>query len=205
MRGLLGKKLGMSRVFNGDGEVVPVTILNVGPCVVTQVKTFENDGYEAVQLGYGRKKDKHLTKPLKGHFKKSSVKPSKVLAEFDIVPGFDYVLGSVFHVGLFNQGDFVRVTGTSKGRGFTGVIKRHNFARQKKTHGTGHTERAPGSIGQASDPSRVFPGMRMAGRHGNTKTTIENLEVVEVDRENNHLIIKGSIPGPKGAIVTIEK
>ena len=205
MRGLLGEKIGMSRVFNNYGEVVPVTILNVGPCVVTQVKTFENDGYQAVQIGYGYKKDKHLTKPLKGHFKKSSSKPSNVLAEFDVVPGFDYVLGSVFHVGLFNQGDFVRVSGTSKGRGFAGVIKRHNFSRQKKTHGTGHTERAPGSIGQASDPSRVFPGMRMAGRHGNAKVTIENLEVVDVDRENNHLIVKGSIPGPKGSIVTIEK
>ena len=205
MRGLLGEKIGMSRVFNDHGEVVPVTILNVGPCVVTQVKTFENDGYQAVQIGYGYKKDKHLTKPLKGHFKKSSSKPSKVLAEFDIVPGFDYVLGSVFHVGLFNQGDFVRVSGSSKGRGFTGVIKRHNFSRQKKTHGTGHTERAPGSIGQASDPSRVFPGMRMAGRHGNAKVTIENLEVVDVDSQNNHLIVKGSIPGPKGSIVTIEK
>ena len=205
MRGMLGKKIGMSRVFNNHGEVVPVTILNVGPCVVTQVKTLENDGYQAVQIGYGYKKDKHLTKPLEGHFKKSSSKPSEVLAEFDVVPGFDYVLGSVFHVGLFNQGDFVRVSGTSKGRGFAGVIKRHNFSRQKKTHGTGHTERAPGSIGQASDPSRVFPGMRMAGRYGNAKVTVENLEVVDVDRENNHLIVKGSIPGPKGSIVTIEK
>mgnify|MGYP001401182296 FL=1 len=205
MRGMLGKKIGMSRVFNNHGEVVPVTILNVGPCVVTQVKTLENDGYQAVQIGYGYKKDKHLTKPLEGHFKKSSSKPSEVLAEFDVVPGFDYVLGSVFHVGLFNQGDFVRVSGTSKGRGFAGVIKRHNFSRQKKTHGTGHTERAPGSIGQASDPSRVFPGMRMAGRHGNAKVTVENLEVVDVDRENNHLIVKGSIPGPKGSIVTVEK
>ena len=205
MRGLLGEKIGMSRVFNNHGEVVPVTILNVGPCVVTQVKTFENDGYKAVQIGYGLKKSKHLTKPLKGHFKKSLSRPSKVLAEFDVVPGFDYVLGSVFHVGLFNQGDFVRVSGPSKGRGFTGVIKRHNFSRQKKTHGTGHTERAPGSIGQASDPSRVFPGMRMAGRHGNAKVTIENLEVVDVDKEKNHLVVKGSVPGPKGSIVTIEK
>ena len=205
MRGMLGRKIGMSRVFNNYGEVIPVTILNVGPCVVTQVKTLENDGYQAVQIGYGYKKDKHLTKPLEGHFKKSSSKPSEVLAEFDVVPGFDYVLGSVFHVGLFNQGDFVRVSGTSKGRGFAGVIKRHNFSRQKKTHGTGHTERAPGSIGQASDPSRVFPGMRMAGRHGNAKVTVENLEVVDVDRENNCLIVKGSIPGPKGSIVTVEK
>ncbi len=205
MRGLLGKKIGMSRVFNSDGEVVPVTILNVGPCVVTQVKTIENDGYESVQLGYGQKKDKHLTKPLKGHLQKSMGSSPKVLAEFDIVPGFNYVLGSIFHVGLFNQGDFVKVTGASKGRGFTGVIKRHNFSRQKKTHGTGHTERAPGSIGQASDPSRVFPGMRMAGRHGNAKVKIQNLEVVDVNKENNQLIIKGSVPGPKGSIVTIEK
>tara|TARA_A100001015_G_scaffold140976_1_gene156463 strand:- start:5832 stop:6449 length:618 start_codon:yes stop_codon:yes gene_type:complete len=205
MRGLLGKKMGMSRVFNSEGEVVPVTILNAGPCVVTQIKTFKNDGYEAVQVGYELKKEKHLTKPLKGHFKKASVKPSKFLAEFDIVPGFNYVLGSVFHVGLFKKGDFIRVSGSSKGRGFAGVIKRHNFSRQKKTHGTGHTERAPGSIGQASDPSRVFPGMKMAGRHGNAKVTIENLEVVDVDKDNNHLIVKGSIPGPKGSIVTIEK
>ncbi len=205
MRGLLGTKIGMSRVFNEAGEAVPVTILNAGPCVVTQLKTIKNDGYEAVQIGYGFKKDKHLTKPLKGHLRKSKRKPSKFLAEFDAVPGFDYVLGSVFHVGLFNQGDFVRVSGTSKGRGFTGVIKRHNFSRQKKTHGTGHTERAPGSIGQASDPSRVFPGMRMAGHHGNAKVTIENLEVVDVDKKNNYLIVKGSVPGPKGSIVTIEK
>ena len=205
MRGLLGVKIGMSRVFDDRGEVVPVTVLNVGPCIVTQVKTLEKDGYEAVQLGYGHKKDKHVTKALKGHLDKSSDKPSKVLAEFEIVPGFDYVLGTIFHVGLFNQGDFVRVSGSSKGRGFAGVIKRHNFSRQKKTHGTGHTERAPGSIGQASDPSRVFPGMKMAGRHGNSKVTVENLEVVDVDKETNCLIVKGSVPGPKGAIVTVQK
>ena len=205
MRGLLGVKIGMSRVFDDKGEVVPVTVLNVGPCIVTQVKTLEKDGYEAVQLGYGHKKDKHLTKALKGHLDKSSDKPSKVLAEFEIVPGFDYVLGTIFHVGLFNQGDFVRVSGSSKGRGFAGVIKRHNFSRQKKTHGTGHTERAPGSIGQASDPSRVFPGMKMAGRHGNSKVTVENLEVVDVDKETNCLVVKGSVPGTKGAIVTVQK
>ena len=205
MRGLLGEKLGMSRVFNNHGEVVPVTILNVGPCVVTQVKTLENDGYQAVQIGYGYKKDKHLTKPLGGHFKKSSSKPSEVLAEFDVVPGFDYVLGSVFHVGLFNQGDFVRVSGSSKGRGFAGVIKRHNFSRQKKTHGTGHTERAPGSIGQASDPSRVFPGMKMAGRYGNAKVTIENLEIMKIDKENNQLLIKGAVPGAKNSTLFIRK
>ena len=205
MRGLLGKKLGMTRVFNSDGESVPVTVLNAGPCVVTQVKTIKNDGYEAVQVGFETKKEKHLTKPLKGHFQKADVEPLKILAEFDIVPGFNYTLGTTFHVGLFNQGDFIKVSGISKGRGFTGVIKRHNFSRQKKTHGTGHTERAPGSIGQASDPSRVFPGMRMAGRHGNDKVTIKNLEVVDINKEKNYLIVKGSVPGAKGSIVTIEK
>ena len=205
MRGLIGQKVGMTRVFNSSGDVVPVTVLNVGPCVVTQVKTLNTDGYEAVQLGYGFRKDKHLNNPLKGHFNKSNSKPSKFLAEFDVVPGYEYRLGSVFHVGLFNLGDFVRVSGNSKGRGFAGVIKRHNFARQKKTHGTGHTERAPGSIGQASDPSRVFPGMKMAGRHGNSKVTVKNLEVIKIDKEKNYLILKGSIPGPKGAIVTVVK
>ena len=205
MRGLLAKKLGMSRVFNSNGEVVPVTILNAGPCVVTQLKTIKNDGYEAVQVGFDTKKEKHLTKPLEGHFKKAGVNPLRILAEFDIVPGFNYTLGATFHVGLFNQGDFIKVSGLSKGRGFTGVIKRHNFSRQKKTHGTGHTERAPGSIGQASDPSRVFPGMRMAGRHGNDKVTVKNLEVVDIDKEKNYLIVKGSVPGANGSIVTIEK
>ena len=205
MRGLLAEKLGMSRVFNSDGEVVPVTILNAGPCVVTQLKTIKNDGYEAVQVGFDTKKEKHLTKPLGGHFKKAGVNPLRILAEFDIVPGFNYTLGATFHVGLFNQGDFIKVSGVSKGRGFTGVIKRHNFSRQKKTHGTGHTERAPGSIGQASDPSRVFPGMRMAGRHGNDKITVKNLEVVDIDEEKNYLIVKGSVPGANGSIVKIEK
>lgn len=205
MRGLLGHKIGMTRVFNANGDSIPVTILNVGPCVVTQVKNLNSDGYEAVQLGYGFRKNKHLNNPLKGHFKKSNTKPSKFLAEFEVVPGFQYKLGSVFHVGLFSLGDYVRVSGNSKGRGFAGVIKRHNFARQKKTHGTGHTERAPGSIGQASDPSRVFPGMKMAGRHGNSKVTVKNLEVIRVDKEKNYLLLKGSIPGPKGSVVKVVK
>ena len=140
-----------------------------------------------------------------GHFKKAGVDPSRVLAEFDIVPGFDYVVGQEFHVGVFQEGDYVRVSGKSKGRGFTGVIKRHNFARQKKTHGTGHTERAPGSIGQASDPSRVFPGMKMAGRHGNQKITVENLKVVKVVKESNILLVKGAVPGAKNGMVVISK
>mgnify|MGYP001238473494 CR=1 FL=1 len=205
MRGLLGKKVGMTRVFDDDGNIVPVTILEAGPCTVTQLKNIDSDGYDAVQVGYLDKKDKHLTKPLKGHFNKSGIAGKKILAEFDKVPSFEYKLGQTFHVGLFKQGDYVRVSGTSKGKGFTGVIKRHNFSRQKKTHGTGHTERAPGSIGQASDPSRVFPGMRMAGRHGNKKVTVENLIVIKVDKGNNQILVKGSIPGPNNGTIVVYK
>ena len=205
MRGLLGKKIGMTRIFDADGNVIPVTALEVGPCVITQVKTLKNDGYDAVQVGYGKKKKKKTTMSLVGHFKKSGVKPSEVLAEFDIVPGFDYSVGQEFHIGIFQEGDLVRVSGKSKGRGFTGVIKRHNFSRQKKTHGTGHTERAPGSIGQASDPSRVFPGMRMAGRHGNQKITIENLQIVKIIKESNLLLVKGAVPGARNGSVVVSK
>ena len=205
MRGLLGKKIGMTRIFDEFGNVVPVTVLEAGPCVVTQMKTASVDGYDAIQVGYLDKKPKHLLKALKGHFEKSGVPPKKFLAEFEQVPGFDYKLGQSFHVGIFSEGDLVRVSGVSKGRGFTGVIKRHNFSRQKKTHGTGHTERAPGSIGQASDPSRVFPGMRMAGRHGNSKVTVENLKVVKVERENNQIFLKGDVPGARDGVVVISK
>ena len=205
MRGLLGKKVGMTRIFDDNGNAVPVTILKAGPCTVTQLKTMIKDGYEAVQVGYGNRKEKHLTSPLKGHFDSSGVEPKRVLAEFDTVPGFEYKVGQSFHVGLFKEGEYVSVSGLSKGKGFTGVIKRHNFSRQKKTHGTGHTERAPGSIGQASDPSRVFPGMRMAGRHGNSKVTVENLEVMKVDKNNNQLLVRGSVPGAKNGALIIRK
>lgn len=205
MRGLIGKKMGMTRVFDENGNVVPVTVLQAGPCTVTQVKTSEKDGYEAVQVGFCKRNVKHTSKPLQGHFDYAGVESKKILVEFDKVPGFDYQTGQVFHIGLFKEGDFVRVSGTSKGKGFTGVIKRHNFSRQKKTHGTGHTERAPGSIGQASDPSRVFPGMKMAGHHGNAKVTVENLQVVKVDKENNQLLVKGAVPGAKNGTVVISK
>ena len=205
MRGLIGKKIGMTRIFDVDGNAVPVTVLQAGPCTVTQLKTLDQDGYDAIQVGYGERKQKHLSKPLRGHFDKSSVEPKRILAEFEKVPGFDYKVGQSFHVGIFNEGDYVNVSGLSKGKGYTGVIKRHNFSRQKKTHGTGHTERAPGSIGQASDPSRVFPGMRMAGQHGNSKVTVENLEIMKIDKENNQLLIKGSVPGAKNSTLFIRK
>ena len=205
MRGLIGKKMGMTRVFDENGNVVPVTVLQAGPCTVTQVKTSEKDGYEAVQVGFCKRNVKHTSKPLQGHFDYAGVESKKILVEFDKVPGFDYQTGQVFHIGLFKEGDFVRVSGTSKGKGFTGVIKRHNFSRQKKTHGTGHTERAPGSIGQASDPSRFFPGMKQAGHHGNAKVTVEHLQVVKVDKENNQLLVKGAVPGAKNGTVVISK
>ena len=154
MRGLIGRKIGMTRIFDGDGLSIPVTVIDAGPCRVMQVKTIESDGYDAVQIGYGLRKEKHANMPLIGHFKSSGMKSEdkifqygKVLAEFEKVPGFDYFTGQIFHVGLFQIGDFVSVSGKSKGKGYTGVIKRHNFSRQKKTHGTGHTMRAPGSIG----------------------------------------------------------
>ena len=205
MRGLIGKKLGMTRIYDENGFIVPVTLIQAGPCTVTQIKTDEKDGYEAVQVGYGERKTKHTKKPLLGHFDSAGVSAQKVLAEFEKVPGFEYKTGQAFHVGLFQEGDYVSVSGTSKGKGFTGVIKRHNFSRQKKTHGTGHTERAPGSIGQASDPSRVFPGMKMAGHHGNSKVTVENLEIMKIDQVNNQMLVKGAVPGAKNGTVIISK
>ena len=205
MRGLLGKKIGMTRLFDKNGKMVPVTVLEAGPCTISQVKTNEKDGYDAVQVGYLDLSDKHLTKALKGHFDKANIKPKRMLFEFEKVPGFTYKVGQTFNVGIFNKGDLVRVSGSSKGKGFTGVIKRHNFSRQKKTHGTGHTERAPGSIGQASDPSRVFPGMRMAGRHGNSKVTVENLQIVDIEKSKNLLFLKGAVPGARNGMVVITK
>ena len=205
MRGLIGKKVGMTRIFDDNGNIVPVTVLDAGPCTVTQIKTIKNDGYDAIQVGYGERKPKHTTKPLQGHFDAANVSSKKIIVEFDKVPGFEYKTGQAFHVGLFQEGEYVSVSGSSKGKGFAGVIKRHNFSRQRKTHGNGHTERAPGSIGQASDPSRVFPGMRMAGHLGNSKVTIENLEIMKVDIENNQLLVKGAVPGAKNGTVIISK
>ena len=205
MRGLIGKKIGMTRIFGDSNEMIPVTVVEVDPCTVVQVKTEKREGYNAIQVGSGKISDKKVTKPLDGHFKVNQLSSFRYLREFESVPGFKYSPGQVFNVGLFQEGDYVRVSGISKGKGFTGVIKRHNFRRQRKTHGNGHTERAPGSIGQASDPSRVFPGMRMAGHHGNSKVTVENLQVVKVDISNNHLLIKGAVPGARNGTLIISK
>ena len=205
MRGLIGKKIGMTQVYNEDGTMIPVTIVEAGPCTVIQVKSINNDGYEAVQVGFGERKAKHVNKPLNGQFKKSGVQPKKILMEFNIVPGFNYKEGQEFNVSLFKEGDRVYVSGISKGAGFAGVIKRHNFHRQPETHGQTEYLRHPGSIGQASSPSRVFKGMRMAGHKGNKRVTVKNLEIVKVDIENNMLVIKGAVPGANNNIVAITK
>ena len=205
MRGLIGKKIGMTRVFNSIGHSIPVTVLEVGPCNVTQIKTVKKDGYDAVQLGFLELKKKHTTKPLEGHFKKNNVMPKKVLAEFKSVPDFDYKLGQIFNVSLFNEGDFVAVSGKSKGRGFSGTIKKYSFSTQRKTHGQGDTHRHVGSIGAASDPSRVFPGKKMPGRYGNKTVSVEGLEVIRVNESKNQLLVKGSVPGASNGIIYITR
>ena len=204
MPGLIGKKIGMTSVFSADGKNIPCTVIEVGPCVVTQVKTVETDGYEALQLGFQEKKEKHTTKPEMGHFKKAGVAPQRHLAEFK---GFEgYALGDTITVDLFTESDFVDVIGTSKGKGYQGVVKRHGFGGVgQTTYGQHNRLRAPGSIGACSYPAIVFKGMRMAGQMGNERVTVQNLQVIKVIPEHNILMIKGSIPGCKGSIVLIEK
>ncbi|MFQ6676775.1 MAG: 50S ribosomal protein L3 [Fidelibacterota bacterium] len=205
MRGLIGKKVGMTQLFGDEGTVYPVTIVEVGPCVVTQIKTDVKDGYSAVQLGFGERKEKHTNKPMKGLYAKSNISPKKVLSEFEPISGYEYKVGQEFGASIFNEGELVNVTGTSKGKGFTGVIKRHGFSRGPVTHGQREYLRSPGSIGQASDPSRVFKGMKMAGHSGVQKVTIKNLEIVKVDSSNNQLFIKGAVPGVNNSYVLIKK
>ncbi|MBJ2167919.1 MAG: 50S ribosomal protein L3 [Muribaculaceae bacterium] len=205
MPGLIGKKIGMTSVFSADGKNVPCTVIEVGPCVVTQVKTTEKDGYDALQLGFEEQKEKHLTKPEIGHFAKAGVAPKRHLAEFK---GFDgeYKAGDTLTVDMFAESDFVDIVGTSKGKGFQGVVKRHGFGGVgQSTHGQHNRLRAPGSIGACSYPAKVFKGMRMAGQMGNQRVTVQNLQVFKVIAEHNILMIKGSIPGAKGSIVLIEK
>jgi len=206
MPGLLGKKIGMTSVFSADGKNVPCTVIEVGPCVVTQIKTVDVDGYDALQLGFQEKKEKHTTKPLSGHFKKAGVAPQRYLAEFKGFEG-EYKLGDTITVdNLFAESDFVDVQGTSKGKGYQGVVKRHGFGGVgQSTHGQHNRQRKPGSIGACSYPAKVFKGMRMAGQMGNERVTVQNLQVLKVLPEHNLLLIKGSIPGCKGSTVIIEK
>lgn len=206
MAGLLGKKIGMTSLFDEHGHVIPCTVLEAGPCFVTQVKTREKDGYEAVQLGFGEVKERRVTRPMKGHFAKAGIKPVKVVSEFKGFNVSEMKLGAEVRLEtVFSKGDHVSVSGTSKGRGFQGVVKRHHFGGGFRTHGQSDRERAPGSIGSSSFPSRVFKGQRMAGRMGGERVTAKNLEVVQVIPESNILIVKGSIPGHINSFVEIRK
>lgn len=207
MSGILGKKLGMTSIFNEQGEMVPCTIIEAGPCFVTQIKTKERDGYDAVQIGLqDNMKERLVNKPARGHFAKAGVKPVRFIREFRIGAGSTVQLGAEVRVDLFQQGDIVKVTGRSKGRGFQGVVKRHHFGGVGMTsHGQSDRVRAPGSIGSSSYPSRVFRGMRMAGRMGNARITVKNLQVVKVIPESNLILIKGSVPGAINGYLEIEK
>lgn len=202
-KGLIGKKIGMTQIFDEAGNVVPVTVVEAGPCTVTQIKTMENDGYEAIQVGFGDVKVSRVNKPMKGHFDKADVAPKKTLKEFrlDSIDGIE--VGNILKADTFEVGEVVDVKGTSKGHGTAGAIKRWNFSRLRMTHGTGPNHRHAGSLGACSSPSRVFKGKKMAGHYGHETVTVQNLKIAKVDAENNLIAIKGAIPGPKSGIVVI--
>ena len=205
MPGLIGRKIGMTSVFSAEGKNMPCTVIEAGPCVVTQIKNMERDGYEAVQLAFGDKKEKHTTKAEMGHFAAAGVSPKRHLVEFK---GFDreFKLGDAITVDFFSEDDWVDIVGTSKGKGFQGVVKRHGFGGVgQTTHGQHNRLRAPGSLGASSYPSKVMKGLRMAGRTGGDRVTVQNLQVIKVIPEHNLLLVKGSVPGAKGSIVLIEK
>jgi len=207
MSGLIGKKIGMTSIFDANGKIIPCTVLEAGPCVVTQVKTVEKDGYSAIQLGFDEKKEKRTPKALKGHFKKAGTTPKKILREFTrFEEGHRKTFGEVLDVSVFVEGEFVDVSGISKGKGFQGVIKRHGFGGVgDATHGQHNRLRAPGSMGASSWPSRVMPGMRMAGRTGGAKVKMINLQIVKLVPEKNLVVVKGSVPGPNGSYIIIER
>lgn len=202
-KGLIGKKIGMTQIFDEAGKVVPVTVIEAGPCVVTQLKTAENDGYEAVQLGFGDVSPKHTNKPMTGHFKKNDLPFKRNLKEFRLDDISNVNVGDVLKADVFAAGDVIDVSGVSKGKGFQGAIKRHNQHRLKETHGTGPVVRQAGSMGACSSPSRIFKGKGMAGHMGAENVTVQNLVIVKIDAENNLIAIKGAIPGPKGGVVCI--
>ena len=202
-KGLIGKKIGMTQLFDEKGVVIPVTVLEVGPCAVIQKKTEEKDGYKAVQLGFGDMKVSRVNKPMKGHFAKADVAPKKVLREFRLSDTDSVNVGDILKADIFAAGEKVDVSGTSKGKGYAGAIKRWNFGRLKETHGTGPVARHQGSMGACSDPSRVFKGKKMPGHLGAEKVTVQNLDVVKVDAENNLIAVKGAVPGAKGGYIVI--
>ena len=202
-KGIIGKKVGMTQIFDETGKVIPVTVVEAGPCVVVQKKTVENDGYAALQLGYGDAKAQRMNKPMKGHFDKADVGYKKTLKEFRFDDCDALSVGDIVKADTFAVGDAVDVVGTSKGKGFAGAIKRHNQHRLKETHGTGPVHRQAGSMGACSSPSRIYKGKGMAGHMGAEQVTVQNLEIVKIDTENNLIAIKGAVPGPKGGIVYI--
>ena len=202
-KAIIGKKIGMTQIFDETGKVTPVTVIEAGPCVVVQKKTMETDGYEAVQMGYGDLKPNRVNKPMKGHFAKGDVAPKKHLKEFRMDDCTALNVGDIIKADVFEAGDYVDVSGISKGKGFAGVIKRYNSHRLKETHGTGPVARQSGSMGACSTPSRIFKGKKMPGQMGAEKVTVQNLTVVKIDAENNLIAVKGAIPGPKKGIVTV--
>ncbi|HLU10429.1 MAG TPA: 50S ribosomal protein L3 [Oceanobacillus sp.] len=204
MKGIIGKKVGMTQIFDENGNVVPVTVIQAGPCYVTQIRTAEKDGYTAVQLGFGETKPRRLTQGQLGHLRRNNLPALRYLREFRVQGDVDVTEGSEVKVDVFATGERVDVIGKSKGRGFAGTIKRHNFHRQPKTHGQSDRERAPGSVGSTTTPGRTFKGQKMAGRMGNARVTAQNLEVVVVDAERNLLAVKGSVPGANGGIVVVK-
>lgn len=205
MAGLLGKKIGMTSIFSADGTNIPCTVLQVGPCVITQVKTKEKDGYNALQLSFDDRKEKNTSKPLLGHFKKANTSPKRFIRELKGFEG-DYKLGDIITVEIFKDDNYIDVTGVSKGKGFQGVVKRHGFSGVGgQTHGQHNRLRAPGSLGASSFPSRVLKGMRMAGRTGNKTVKVINMQIIKIIPEQNILVVKGSVPGPKGSYIIVEK
>lgn len=202
-KALLAEKLGMTQVFAEDGTVTPVTVVRAGPCVVTQVRTAERDGYSAIQIGFGTARARRVTKPLQGHFAKAGVEPARVVREVRTDDAASFSLGATLTVDQFTPGELVDVIGVSKGKGFSGVMKRHNFGGLRDSHGTERKHRSAGSVGAGTTPGRVFKGMRMAGRMGNARTTILSLEVVETDSERNLMLIKGALPGPNGGLLMV--
>lgn len=202
-KGIIGKKIGMTQIFDAKGNMIPVTVVEAGPCVVVQKKTVENDGYNAIQVGFGDITPKHTTKPMAGHFAKAEVAPKKTLREFRFADCDQFNVGDEIKADVFAEGDHVDVVGTSKGKGYAGVIKRWNHSRLKETHGSGPVARHAGSLGACSSPSRVFKGMKAAGHLGVERVTVQNLSIAKVDVENNLLAIRGAIPGPNGGIVIV--
>lgn len=205
MSGLLGKKIRMTQIFDEGGRSIPVTVINAGPCYVSQIKTEKTDGYRSVQIGYKEVKEKHTSKPLAGHLKKANLKPLKYLREFNLPLDLELKIGDELKVDMFSEGEMVVIAGSAKGRGFQGVMKRHGFSGANKTHGQSDRWRAPGSIGQSSYPSRVFKNMKMGGQMGNNRVTVPATEVIRIDVERNLIFVKGPVPGGPNSLVEINK